>query len=139
MADIDRFKRVNDTYGHACGDVVLLKISEILKENARESDILCRFGGEEFLMVLPGMTPAQAQTKMDAIRQVIATTVIEHAGGTLSVTISAGVAGYPLHGSDAETLLTIADDALYDAKNGGRNRVTMASPKGPGRPSDGPA
>ena len=90
-------------------------------------------------MVLPGMTPEQAQTKMDAIRQVIAATVIEHGGGALSVTISAGVAGYPLHGGDAETLLTLADDALYDAKNGGRNRVTMASPKSPGRPSGGPA
>ncbi|WP_157896490.1 GGDEF domain-containing protein [Acidovorax carolinensis] len=139
MADIDRFKRVNDNYGHACGDVVLLKISEILKENTRESDILCRFGGEEFLIVLPGMTPEQARKKMDAIRQIIAATVIEHAGLSLSVTISAGVAGYPLHGSDAETLLTLADDALYEAKNGGRDRVALASPKAPDRPPVGPA
>ncbi|ART54407.1 hypothetical protein CBP36_14915 [Acidovorax carolinensis] len=139
MADIDRFKRVNDNYGHACGDVVLLKISEILKESTRESDILCRFGGEEFLMVLPGMTPEQARKKMDAIRQIIAATVIEHAGLSLSVTISAGVAGYPLHGSDAETLLTLVDDALYEAKNGGRDRVAMASSKAPDRSPVGPA
>lgn len=127
MLDLDRFKRVNDTYGHAFGDVVLLKISEILKTNSRESDIVCRFGGEEFLMVMPRMSPEQALVKIDAVRKIIARTVIEHAGITLTVTISAGVAGYPEHGYETDTLIKRADEALYQAKNEGRNRVVIAS------------
>lgn len=128
MLDLDHFKRVNDTYGHAVGDVVLLKISEILKAHSRESDILCRFGGEEFLLVMPRMTPEQAQKKTDEIRQTIANTAIVHAGVTLKVTISSGVAGYPAHAHGIDTLLKLADDALYEAKKGGRNRVNVAPP-----------
>ena len=127
MLDLDHFKQVNDTYGHAFGDVVLKQISQILKNNLRESDILCRFGGEEFLVAMPRIAPEQAQQKIDSIRQIIANTAIEHAGVALKVTISAGVSGYPAHSRDKDTLLKLADNALYHAKNAGRNRVSIAA------------
>lgn len=126
VLDIDHFKRVNDTHGHAVGDLVLKRLASLLQAQARESDLLCRFGGEEFFLVMPGTAPEQAQAKADAIRKVIAQTVIEHDGTELQVTVSAGVAGYPHHGHDSETLFKLADAALYAAKSSGRNRVVMA-------------
>lgn len=126
MLDLDHFKRVNDTYGHAFGDAVLIAVAKILKSNARESDLVCRFGGEEFLMVMPHMAPSQALQKVDAIRQAIADSTIEHAGITTNVTISAGVSSYPAHGSTADALVKSADDALYQAKAAGRNRVVVS-------------
>jgi len=126
VLDLDHFKRVNDTHGHAFGDVVLVQMAHILKAHARESDILCRFGGEEFLLVMPGTTPEQAQHKADTIRQMVADTVMAHEGTELRVTVSGGVAGFPEHGQDGETLFNRADEALYAAKHGGRNRVVVA-------------
>ena len=126
VLDIDHFKRVNDTHGHAVGDLVLKRLASLLKTQARESDLLCRFGGEEFFLIMPGTTPEQAQAKTDAIRTLIAQTVIELDGTELHITVSAGVAGYPQHGHDSETLFKLADKALYAAKGGGRNRVVMA-------------
>ena len=127
LLDLDHFKVVNDTFGHAFGDVVLMKVSEILKKNSRESDIVCRFGGEEFLMVMPHMTPPQADCRANAIRQLIEDTAIEHEGATLKITISAGVASYPEHGKQADVLIKLADDALYVAKEDGRNKVKIAA------------
>lgn len=127
MLDLDHFKRVNDSHGHAFGDEVLVRISELLKANSRASDLLCRFGGEEFLLVMPHMTPEQARKKIDEIRQTISETTIPLSGANVRVTVSAGVAGYPIHACDTDKLIKLADDALYAAKNGGRNRVVIAS------------
>lgn len=128
LLDLDHFKSVNDSFGHAFGDVVLLRLSAILQENLRESDIVCRFGGEEFLLVMPRMTPQQAEHKANTIRQIVEDTVIEHEGISLKITISAGVATYPVHGKEAGVLIKLADDAMYEAKKGGRNRVFVATP-----------
>lgn len=125
MLDLDFFKRVNDTYGHAVGDVVLVSLASFLKANARESDIVCRYGGEEFLVAMPHMSPDQAFEKIDEWRQIIADSPIMHGELIIRVTISAGIAGFPEQGSDIDILLKRADEALYQSKKDGRNCVTV--------------
>lgn len=125
--DIDHFKRVNDTYGHAVGDDVLRSVSALLGENARESDILCRFGGEEFLMALSAMDEDQAFERADDIRRKVGLLTVPAPTGVVRVTISAGVACYPRHGDEMSMLFVAADEALYQAKNQGRNRVVIAT------------
>ncbi len=125
LVDVDHFKRVNDTWGHATGDMVLQEVSRRLVENLRETEMVFRYGGEEFLVILPETTLQQAmvvaQRLCDAVRKHPFPTL----GGTsvFRVTLSAGVAEYPAHGSDKMTLLAAADQALYLAKQRGRNRV----------------
>lgn len=130
MLDLDRFKCINDTYGHAFGDEVLTTVARILKKNARESDIICRYGGEEFVMVMPGMSGHQALERMEACRSAIEQTLILHDGVPVPVTISVGVASFPEQGEDAEDLLRSADDAMYKSKGDGRNRVTLGTHRG---------
>lgn len=126
MLDLDFFKHVNDTYGHAVGDQVLVTLSEHLKAHARESDIVCRYGGEEFLIAMPRMTPEQAFKKIDSLRQIIAQTPVMYGNIPILVTISAGVASFPEHGDDIDALLRLADNAMYRSKHDGRNRVTLS-------------
>ena len=123
MLDLDGFKHINDAYGHLAGDQVLITLSALLRKGARQSDTICRFGGEEFLIVLPNMSLDQAQQKVDAWRVEFADTPILFGNNSLHVTFSAGVAAYPRHGADSATLITCADTALYRAKQAGRNRV----------------
>lgn len=123
MLDLDHFKRVNDTYGHAAGDDVLKTLSILLREGARESDIICRYGGEEFLVALPKMSPEQARQRVETWRLKLADTPVSHGDLTIKATLSAGIAGYPDHGADVDTLLARADEALYCAKKAGRNCV----------------
>ena len=128
MLDLDHFKQVNDTYGHAAGDEVLKTLSALLKKSARESDIICRYGGEEFLVALPRMSPEQALQRVEAWRLELAETSVHHGDLKMRVTLSAGVAGFPDHGADIDSLLSHADQALYHAKHGGRNRVICYTP-----------
>lgn len=130
MLDLDRFKYINDTYGHAFGDEVLATVAGVLKKSARESDIICRYGGEEFVMVMPRMSSEQARQRMDACRALIAHNPIVHDGTPVQVTISAGIASFPVHGTEVEDLLRSADDAMYKSKNDGRNRVTLGTSRG---------
>ena len=125
--DIDHFKQINDTYGHAVGDDVLRAVSALLCEHTRESDILCRFGGEEFLMALSTMDEDQACQRADDIRHQVALLTVAAPSGVVRVTISAGVACYPQHGAEMSTLFVAADKALYQAKNQGRDRVVIAT------------
>jgi diguanylate cyclase (GGDEF)-like protein/PAS domain S-box-containing protein len=125
LMDIDHFKTINDTYGHPVGDSVLIKIARLITKQARSSDIICRYGGEEFLMVLPGATPDLAAKRADDIRRTCADAHVQHTGENLSVTLSFGVAAYPEHGQTAEQIITNADIALYTSKQTGRNRVTI--------------
>lgn len=125
MLDIDHFKRVNDTYGHAAGDEVLKVLAQMLRTEARESDVICRYGGEEFLVALPGMTVAQAHDRVEQWRAAMAQTRVPYGEFYITVTLSAGVAGFPDHGSDVDTLLARADQALYGSKQNGRNCVTV--------------
>ncbi|MBC3874247.1 diguanylate cyclase [Undibacterium flavidum] len=126
MLDLDFFKRVNDTYGHAVGDQVLITLSKHLRAHARESDIVCRYGGEEFLVAMPHMTPEQAFRKIDSLRQIIAQTPVMYGSIPISITISAGVASFPENGDDIDALLRLADNAMYQSKHDGRNRVSLS-------------
>jgi diguanylate cyclase (GGDEF)-like protein len=124
MCDIDHFKKVNDTYGHAAGDEVLKQFAEILKSEAREIDRVGRYGGEEFLLLLPGTVLDSAVTFAERLRQRVDDHTFSFEGGTLRRTMSCGVASWPHPRiSGREEMLKAADDALYVAKELGRNRV----------------
>ncbi|MEB3338136.1 MAG: PAS domain S-box protein, partial [Leptolyngbyaceae bacterium] len=127
MLDIDHFKRFNDTHGHEAGDYVLQTVSTLLKENVRSSDIACRYGGEEMILVLPDSSLEETYNRAEAIRRVISQIAISHNGQTLgSLTASFGIASFPQHGSVGSTLVQAADAALYRAKAAGRNQVVIA-------------
>ncbi len=127
MIDVDHFKRFNDTYGHDAGDYVLQQVGSLLKSSVRESDIACRYGGEEMVLVLPGLSLEHACIKAEAIRSAIAHLALKHNGRPLdNLTASFGVAVYPEHGTIASDLLQVADAALYQAKAAGRNQVVAA-------------
>jgi diguanylate cyclase (GGDEF)-like protein len=126
VLDLDHFKHVNDTHGHDAGDAVLCAVAKKLRQNIRESDLACRFGGEEMVLVLSECDLASALVRAETIRSEITALHIEHGSRELNVTASFGIATYPEHGADAVTLLHAADQALYEAKRGGRNRVATA-------------
>jgi two-component system cell cycle response regulator len=124
MCDIDKFKMVNDNYGHQAGDAVLKEFAQLLKADAREIDRVGRYGGEEFLLILPGTVLDAAVTFAERLREKVERHTFTYAGGTLHRTMSCGVAASPHpRVKDQEALLRAADDALYVAKETGRNRV----------------
>ncbi|TXI82947.1 MAG: diguanylate cyclase, partial [Cupriavidus sp.] len=123
LCDIDYFKALNDNYGHQAGDEVIRAVARFFREQARASDILCRFGGEEFLLVLPGMSPENALERVDAWRRKFAEQRVIFGAYELSATLSFGISSYPAHGDTPELLIAAADQALYVAKRKGRNRV----------------
>jgi two-component system, cell cycle response regulator len=124
MCDIDKFKSVNDNYGHQAGDAVLKQIAQLLKDEAREIDRVGRYGGEEFLLILPGTVLDAAVTFAERMREKVAAHTFTYDGGRLSRTLSCGVAATPHpRVKDQEALVRAADDALYVAKETGRNRV----------------
>lgn len=129
LLDLDGFKRINDTYGHMAGDQVLKTLSALLSKGARQTDTICRFGGEEFLVVLPNMSLDQARQKLDAWRLEFAQTLIQFGDASFKVTFSAGIAAYPQNGTDSGALIACADTALYRAKQTGRNRVLSCGPQ----------
>jgi diguanylate cyclase (GGDEF)-like protein len=121
MIDLDRFKQINDTAGHAAGDLVLIEIATLLTRHIRGSDIACRYGGEEFALILPNATLDSAKRRSEEI----CSATRQESDILLGVTASIGVALFPDHAADADSLLHAADDALYEAKRGGRNRVRI--------------
>ena len=128
MLDLDRFKSVNDTYGHAAGDAVLREFSRRLQENVRTMDLVARMGGEEFMVVMPDVTPELAAEIAERVRSATADPQFEISedGSSISVTVSIGFAVL----GEVETVFELArraDEALYDSKNSGRNRVTIAA------------
>jgi diguanylate cyclase (GGDEF)-like protein len=124
MFDIDHFKKVNDTYGHQVGDLVLTQFAQLLKHVARDIDRIGRYGGEEFMVLLPGTVLDAGVTFAKRARQEVETHQFEYEGGVLKCTISAGVAAYPNpRVQTRQQLVKAADDALYVAKTTGRNRV----------------
>jgi diguanylate cyclase (GGDEF)-like protein/PAS domain S-box-containing protein len=125
ILDIDFFKQFNDTYGHRCGDYVLQYIANFLGQRIRRGDVLCRYGGEEFVVFMPNAPIESALQRAEAWRNEIANAFIEYESLHLKTSFSAGVAGFPLHGSTSDAILNAADKALYQAKNSGRNRVIL--------------
>lgn len=125
MADIDHFKFVNDSYGHQAGDEVLVQVASLLKKHARGSDIACRYGGEEFLLVFPGTSLELARKRAEEIQHNCAALSIQHEGKNIAVMLSFGVAAYPDHGQQWEQIIVKADKALYQSKCNGRNQVTV--------------
>jgi diguanylate cyclase (GGDEF)-like protein len=127
VLDIDHFKNLNDTYGHDAGDFVLERTGELLRAATRNSDIACRFGGEEFAVILPGATLLVARNRAEAIRAALESLEIDFEGKLIGpLTVSAGVASMPPHGQDWTHTLQQADRALYTAKQSGRNKVVAA-------------
>ena len=124
LCDLDRFKSVNDTYGHQAGDAVLKQLARILKKEAREIDRVGRYGGEEFMLLLPGTVLDAAVTFAERVRKAVEAHTFTFDGGTLQRTMSCGVAAWPHPRiDDCDALVKAADDALYVAKETGRNRV----------------
>jgi diguanylate cyclase (GGDEF)-like protein len=124
MADLDHFKKFNDVYGHAAGDKIITQVGKILRGKFREADIACRYGGEEFLIILPESSIEDTCRRAECIREEIKKMEINFQGQTLgTITISMGVASYPAHGAKMDELLRVSDNALYKAKQEGRDRV----------------
>lgn len=133
LFDVDHFKLVNDTYGHQAGDEVLRVFSQVLQENARTEDIVCRYGGEEFLLVLPKMPLDIARERGAYLLKLFEDTTVSFGDLRIRITTSIGVAAAPNHSDSAEGLIRCADEALYLAKHNGRNQVTVfgdAAPRG---------
>ena len=127
VLDIDHFKRLNDTFGHGTGDFVLERTGDLLRAATRGSDIACRFGGEEFAIILPGAALLAARNRAEAIRAAIESMQLEFGGQPLGpLTVSIGVAAMPPHVQDWTFTLQQADRALYTAKQAGRNKVVAA-------------
>jgi len=139
MADVDHFKRYNDTLGHEAGDRLLVALAECLRAHVRAGDIVCRYGGEEFLVILPEASLELLTQRAEELRVAVARQLsVPPGAGVPPVTVSLGVALHPLHGAAADELVRAADEALYRAKRSGRNRVEIAVP-GAGRGAQRPS
>jgi diguanylate cyclase (GGDEF)-like protein len=124
MLDIDFFKKVNDTYGHLAGDTVLVRVAQLAQANIRAEDVFARYGGEEFVVMARATTTRDAVILAERLRAQVASTPVPFEGKSIVVTVSIGIAALPdAPAQDAEQLLAMADEALYEAKRGGRNRV----------------
>jgi diguanylate cyclase (GGDEF)-like protein len=125
MVDIDHFKKFNDANGHLVGDEALRAVARQIQAQLRDIDVVARFGGEEFFVIMPETNKASAYKAMDRVRNAIVSTRLQGANGAdIGVTVSVGVAEFPYDGIDAEALKKAADMAMYQSKSDGRNRVT---------------
>ena len=128
MIDIDHFKRFNDTFGHDAGDALLRDFGSLLRTRTRKEDIACRFGGEEFILILPDASLGDTYKRAEELRLAAQHLNVTHRGQTLGdITASMGAALYPEHARTTEELVRAADEALYRAKAAGRDRVILAA------------
>jgi diguanylate cyclase (GGDEF)-like protein/PAS domain S-box-containing protein len=127
MADLDYFKLINDRLGHPAGDAVLRKFGALLTRCARADDVCCRYGGDEFLLVLPGLSACLAADRAERLRSATTAELITYRGSDIALSASFGVATFPGHGATADELIAAADKALYAAKSAGRNRVRVGA------------
>ena len=127
LLDIDHFKKLNDTWGHPAGDAALRSLARLLAQHLRKSDLAARYGGEEFAVILPASDEARAAQAAERLRAALQKHRFVHGGSRIPMSASFGVAIWPEHGRDAEVLVASADRALYEAKQAGRNRVSVAS------------
>jgi two-component system cell cycle response regulator len=136
MLDVDRFKAINDSYGHAAGDAALREVAERLRAHVRAADVVARYGGEEFMVVLAGAQPEYALGVADRLRAALGAEPIAVGHARLAITASIGLA-VAAAGTDAANAIAAADAALYRAKARGRNRVEVAEPQDFNPPGDG--
>jgi diguanylate cyclase (GGDEF)-like protein len=130
MVDLDHFKKVNDTFGHTEGDQVLCKISSLLKNSVRKKDTVARYGGEEFILILPEAGLEESFIIAERIRRLVERTSFEVGQAQVNLTVSMGISHFPSHRAKSkEELIKMADQALYDAKRGGRNKVCIFAGK----------
>ena len=122
LLDVDQFKEINDGYGHAAGDKTLVDISAIMRNNLRSQDLLGRYGGDEFLVLLPNTGPSGAEMTADRLRRAICSHLVVHGSRRIALTISMGISIFDLQAEDFQNLVDRADVALYDAKSQGGNR-----------------
>jgi diguanylate cyclase (GGDEF)-like protein/PAS domain S-box-containing protein len=125
LIDLDFFKKVNDTYGHQAGDEVLKTFARLMLDNSRQGDVPCRYGGEEFMLMLPKMPLETAVDRANLLREKFAAITIPFGEARIRTTLSIGIAMYPLHGNSPDELTSNADQALYIAKHEGRNRAIV--------------
>jgi diguanylate cyclase (GGDEF)-like protein len=126
MLDLDHFKQFNDTFGHQAGDILLKEIAGVIKSRVRAGDLACRFGGEEFSLILAEVDAEGACKCVNGIRDAIKHLSLQNRGQTLgTVTISAGIATYPIYGENAKDLIHAADKTLYRAKKAGRDCIFL--------------
>jgi len=127
MVDIDHFKRFNDTFGHDGGDALLRELSKFLQQHVRGSDIVCRYGGEEFTLILPEASLEVTHQRAKQIRETVKDLRIHQGQKVLDpISLSLGLAVFPVHGTNHRAILQAADVALYRAKETGRDRVCLA-------------
>lgn len=126
MADIDNFKQINDRFGHRLGDQALLQVSQLFLGGVRRNDIACRYGGDEFILVMPDAPLESAYARADTLRRALNQQSANQEGGSEQISLSLGVAAFPQHGQTVEALIEAADKALYLAKQGGRNQIRRA-------------
>jgi diguanylate cyclase (GGDEF)-like protein len=128
MMDIDHFKRFNDAYGHDAGDLVLREMGSLLRSIVRGDDIACRYGGEEFILIMPGAPLKVVQQRAVAVHEGIRKLNLRFRDQPLeAVTVSLGISSYPEHGSTADAVVRAADTALRRSKRAGRDRITLAA------------
>ena len=128
--DLDHFKRFNDTFGHDAGDMVLQSLADLFRTFFRSTDICCRYGGEEFAIILPESSAQDAAIRANALRSEVRACGLQYKKQSLgTLSLSAGVAAFPEHGSASDELLKIADQCLYESKARGRDVVTLPSPQ----------
>ena len=123
--DLDNFKDINDRYGHQAGDFVLQSVAAMIQKEKRDSDIAIRYGGEEFILLMPHTGSINGLILAERIRQSIACTVLNYNNSAISVTISGGLASYPTDGDICSDILAVADQALYQAKGAGKNLISL--------------
>lgn len=133
MVDVDHFKRFNDSFGHDAGDAVLREVGAVLDHVTREGGLACRYGGEEFVLLMPGFGPDQALERAEDVRRRVEALRVTHNGQDLGLTtVSLGLASAPDH-CGLDRLVETADAAMYRAKGAGRNQVAVAVARRPGR------
>lgn len=131
MIDIDNFKKFNDTYGHQVGDQVIQKVAQSIRDTVRTGiDVPCRYGGEEMAIIFPETRAEEAYQTAERLRERIASLAVAHSSGDLHITVSIGVASYPIHAHDRESLIKVADKSLYVSKGAGKNQSTLAPDSG---------
>lgn len=127
ISDLDNFKNYVDTYGHPKGDVILSEVAEVISRTIRESDMVCRFGGDEFAYLLPFASSVEANALAERVRKAVSQHVFlkDCSEQTVHLTLSMGIASFPEHGENAQDILGKADNALFSSKNSGKNRITI--------------